>query len=790
MRVYFTIAFRHLWNNKLFSMINIVGLALGLACCYIILLHVRFETGYDRIQINKDRIVRVLHDNYSYTPIVMATVLPEYFPEIEKVVRVGKFDWTKFYVIQDNRFMEERNLVFADSTFFQVFSFPIRVGDPLKVLQAPDRIMLSESMAKKYYGTDNPVGKVLLLRVMNATYNFTIEGVFNDFPEQSHFHANFITSMEFFRKIEGGEMFTSWGANSVHTYLLMKEPEMMQRILARMPGFIDRYVNKDFRKDLHYDLQQLSRIHLYSGETTADIEPQGSITRVILFSSIAMLVLVIAVVNFILLSLALSYQRIKEFGIRKIVGARQWELVSLVSAEFLIVFLLAVQLSLMLVELSIPWLQSRMNFKVNRGAFDNAGILLLFLGIVFILGYLASLYITFSVSRNRPIDALKSAIPVQRRWIPSRGILVIFQFSIMICLLVCLMIIQKQLWLVRNKNLGYRKEQLLTVNIPYNSGNKYQLIKEELLKIPGIQKVSGAAYIPPGNQWWISSMTDPVSGKKMDLEEINGDYDLVETLGIEMVQGRTFSRDFGGDSTAILINETGLRMMGIRNPLESILIRQEQDPVRSKKAIIGVFRDFHIRSLYEKIQPMVIFLSPGTVQQMAVRLAPGDSRATLKQINKKWESVFPDDPIQYVFVDEALHNSYQKEDQAHALITLFTFLSLMIALLGLFGLSAFAVERRTKETGIRKVNGARAADIFYSLSRQFAGWILIAFLIALPVSWYAMHTWLQHFAYRTGISWWVFVLALLLSMLVAGITISWRTYLAAIRNPVDALRYE
>jgi len=313
---------------------------------------------------------------------------------------------------------------------------------------------------------------------------------------------------------------------------------------------------------------------------------------------------------------------------------------------------------------------------------------------------------------------------------------------------------------------------------------------EEMKKMPGVTSISGANYIPPGRQWWITTMTDPISGKKLEMEQIMVDYDLVETLGIEMVDGRTFSREYGSDSMAVLINQTGLKMIESKNPLESYLFIGDNDNILTRRAIIGVFEDFHIRSLYEKIQPMLLFLVPGSVQQMAIRLSGSDTRSTLRDIEKLWASVFPNEPIQYVFVDEELRLSYLKEDQAQALITLFAFLSLVIALLGLFGLSAFALERRTKETGIRKVNGARPVDILFVLTRQFAGWILIAFIIAVPASWYAMYRWLQHFAYRTEISWWIFLLAFVISMLVAGITICWRTYLAAVRNPVEALRYE
>ena len=792
MSVNFKIAFRHLWNNKLFSFINIIGLSLGLASCLIILIHIRFELGFDRFHAKRDRIVRVTHDNFgdSYSPMIMATALPEYFPEIEKTVRIGKSDWARFYMIKDKSAVEEKNLVYADSTFFRIFTFPLMSGDIRTVLRSPDRIMLSESMARKYFGSADPTGMPISLRISNITYPFSIEGIFKDFPEQSHFQANFLASMEFFKKIRGERSQTSWGLNSVHTYILMKKAGMQQAIEKRMQGFINTYVPNDFAKDLQYSIQPLTRIHLYSKHIMLDIEPQGSISRVIIFASVAMLVLIIAVVNFVLLSLAISHKRIKEFGIRKIVGARQKELVSMVSAEFIIVFLLAMQIAFMLAELSIPWLNSSINLNVQQGVFGNLGMLAVFAVITGLLGFLASIYITGNVSRIRPIDTIKGSLPVSNARIPSRGVLVIFQFSIMISLLSCLMIMQKQLVLVRNTDLGFRKDQLISVDIPDKSFDKYLVMKEALKKIPGIENVSGAAYMPPSGQYWICKFKDPQTAAEFQFEEINGDYDLIETLGVKLIQGRTFSRDYGADTISILINESGLKLLGITEPIGASLIRLENDPARSNFVIIGVISDFHARSLYDKIQPMAIFLTPGMVRQLAIRIAPANTNSTLKEIEKSWKSIFPDDPIQYTFVDEALRLNYIKEDQSFFLISLFAFLSFVIALMGLFGLSAFAAEKRTKEIGVRKVNGAMAADILYLLCRQFGKWITLAFLIALPLAWYGMQRWLQHFAYRTGLSWWVFALAVCISMLVAFITIGLQTYRAATRNPVEALRYE
>lgn len=795
------LAFRFLWKNKLYSIINIAGLSLGLACCFIILLHVRFEIGFDKFHEKKDRIAIVMHGDWSFTPYVMADLMPDFFPEIEKVVRFANLDWNKFYVVKGNSFMEEHNALYADSTFFDIFTFPLIKGDPSGILRSPDKIMLSESMIRKYFGNSDVIGEPITLRILNENHTFTIDGVFKDFPEQSNFHANFIMSMKFGRKILGESMFTSWGANSMQTYILLNAPGQIKTVSDRLPAFISENFPKDFPKDqADYSLKMLSKIHLFSSVPEGHLEPQGSITRVIIFSSIAIMVLTIAVINFILLSLALSYQRIKEFGIRKIVGASGQNLVSLVRTEFLIVFVLAAQISLMLVELAIPWFKSHLGIMVYKGIFSNISLLVGFLTVVFILGILSSYYIISNITRIAPVESLKNKLPVRGTLIPTRSILFICQFTIMVGLLICLFIMQKQLRLIRSKDLGYRKEELITFNIPQTFNNlsqdaqesaSYQPFVDELKKIPGVKNVSGANYIPPTNQWWLSGYKKPGSDETFALEDIKGDFGLVETLDIEMIAGRTFSPEFGSDSMAILINETAMKNMGFtsaEDAIDSYVLTDNNNPVRFQ--IIGVFRDFHVRSLYEDIKPMSIMYNTQILQQLAVRLESGDNRRTIDNLKKIWGTFYPDDPIEITFVDEALHLFYSRDDQAHSLISMFSFISLIIALMGLFGLSTNAVERRIKETGIRKVNGAVPSDILILLSKQFLTWILIAFCMAVPASWYAMKQWLQHFAYRTEMSWWVFLAALLISVTVAFITIIWQTYRTARMNPAEALRYE
>ena len=786
----FRISLRHLWKNKLFSIINILGLSLGLVSCTIILLHVKFELSYDQFHLKKERIARVVTNNFPFTPYLLASALYDYCPEIEKISRIAKLEEGKFFVKQNEKFIAERDLVYADSCFLSVFSFPVMYCDPDKMLRSNDKLMISEQSAHKYFGRENPVGNMITLRIYNTNYDFTVEGVFMDFPKQSHFHANFLLSMEFFAEHRVQSTLTNWGNWSVLTYILMKKSDMNKRINDKIPGLIVKYVPEDLAKDMKFRLQPLSKIHLYSKDLEMDIEPQGSIIRVIIFASIAILVLVIALVNFVLLSMALSFQRIREFGIRKVLGAQRKKLVSLVTAEFLIVFMLALLIALALYEFGKPLVENYMNLSLFRGFMANLGIICSFLVLVVLLGYLASVYIAIYVSGFRPVDAIKNTIPVNTLRIPSRGILVVFQFSIMICLMSCLICMKKQLSLLYNKDLGFRKEQLVVIDIPGNSYASYSRLKDELSQLHSITNVSGAAYISPSNEMWLFDVKNPVSGESFQFEEINADYDFIETMGIEMLQGRSFSHDFGKDSSAVLINETGLKKLGIKDPLDSYLIGPYYYPSRSRMMIIGVFRDFHPRSLYEKIYPMAIFLSPSMTRKMAVKLAPESLDKIIELIQGKWTSVFPDDPMQFSFVDEGMRLKYIKEDQMYVMIRMFTFLSLIIALMGLFGLSVFVIERRTKEIGLRKAHGSKNIDIIYLLSRQFSLWIGVAFVIATPVAWYTMHRWLLHFAYKTELSWWIFVLSGIISMGVALMTIFWQSFKAASRSPVESLRYE
>jgi putative ABC transport system permease protein len=786
----FRTSLRHLWKNKLFSIINILGLSLGLVICTVILLHVKFELSYDQFHLKKDRIARIITNNFPFTPYILASALYDYCPEIEKLSRIAKFDEGKFFVRQNEKFTEERDLVYADSCFFSVFSFPVMYCDPDKMLRSTDRLMISEQSADKYFGKENPVGNLISLRIDNTNYDFTVEGVFKDFPEQSHFHANFLLSMEFFAEHRNESSLTNWGNWSILTYILMKKSDMHKRINEKMPGLIVKYVPEDLAKDMKFRLQPLSKIHLYSKDLEMDIEPQGSIIRVIIFASIAVLVLVIALVNFVLLSMALSFQRIREFGIRKVLGAQRKQLVSLVTAEFLIIFSLALLIAFTLFEIVKPLVETHMNLNLFSGFMVNLGTICSFLVLVVLLGYLASIYIAIYVSGFRPIDAIKNTIPINNLKIPSRGVLVVFQFSIMICLMSCLISMKKQLYLLHNKDLGFRKEQLVVIDIPENSYASYLRLKDELSKLHSVTNISGAAYIPPSNEWWIFDLKNPISGESFQFEEINADYDFIETMEIEMLLGRSFSHDFGKDSIAILINETGLKKLGIKDPLDSYLIGPDYYPSRSRMIIIGVFRDFHTRSLYEKIFPMAIFLSPSMTRKMAVRLAPEALDKSIGLIHEKWISVFPDDPMQFSFVDEGMRLKYFKEDQTYAMIRMFAFLSFIIALMGLFGLSIFVIERRTKEIGLRKVHGSKNIDIIYLLSKQFSLWIGVAFVIAAPVAWYAMHRWLLNFAYKTELSWWIFASSGIISICIALMTIFWQSLKVALRNPVESLRYE
>jgi len=786
----FKISLRHLWKNRLYAIINTIGLSLALTCCSIIILHVRFELSYDRLHVNRDRIARVLTNNFPFTPFIMASALHNHFPEIEKISQVARFDEGRFFVKEGDKLVADRNLVYADSCFFDIFSFPVLSGNADHILQSPDRIMISSRFALKYFNNENPTGQVVSLRIDNKSYDFTVEGVFQDFPENSHLHANILLSMEFFAQQRNPMSLTNWGNSSVITYILMRQPGITNEINDRMPGLISKYVPSDLATGLKYRLQPLRDIHLYSKDLDMDAEPQGSINRVIIFASIAILVLVIAMVNFIVLSMALSFERVREFGIRKVIGAHRKELISLVTAEFIIIFILSFQISLMAIELFAPVFERNMNLKISHRFVTNFITIAGFLIFVVLLGYCASVFIAGRVSKFRPIDAIKNTVPVNRLKLPSRGVLVVFQFTVMICLLSCLIGMLMQMKLLHGKELGFRPKQLVAINVPGNSHDRYLQLKEELTKLHFVSNVSGAAYVPPNNEFWLFDLSNPLNGEAFQFEEINADFDFVETMGIEMVQGRSFKKEFATDSAAILINETALRTLGINDPAETWLKGPDYYPSRSKMNIIGVFRDYHARALYEKIHPMVIFLSPSMAYQMIIRLSSGSPDNCMDIIHDRWKSMFPEDPMQFNFVDEGLRMKYLQEHELFTTISVFTMLSVVISLLGLFGLTVFVIKRRTREIGLRKVYGSSNSGIIYLLSKQFSMWIVAAMVIAIPLAWSIMPRWLQHFAYKTTLSWWIFAISAFISLAIAMLTVSRQTFAASSRNPVESLHYE
>lgn len=779
-----------MWKNRLYTAINILGLSLALACCSIIILHIRFEFSFDNFHKNRNRIARILNNNFPITPYVLSSVLREYFPEIEEITKLSKFNDGGFYVKSGDRLIPEKDLVYADSSFFDVFSFPVVSGNTEQVLQSPDRIMVSSSFASKYFKEESCTGQSVSLRVNDKTYDFTIEGVFSDLPSNSHIHANVLLSLEFMAQQRNPASLINWGNSFVFTYVLTAQPDMTEQINSRMPGLIERYVPPAVAEGLKYRLQLLKHIHLYSKDLTMDIEPQGSITRVIIFASIAVLVLLIAMVNFMLISLALSIERIHEFGMRKVIGAQRKELISLVTIDFIIIFILSLQISLMVIELFLPAAERYMNLKIAHGLLPNFITIAVFLIVVSLLGYLSGIIIANRVSRFKPVDAIRNNIRVNRLKLPSRGALVVFQFTVMIILLSCLIGMQKQISMLHGKELGFEPDGLVSVKIPGNVENGYARIKEELSRIPFISNVSGAAYLPPSSEFWLFDLTNTVSGEKYQFEEINADYDFTETMGIEILQGRSFSKDHLTDSTAMIINESALRKLGVDDVTDFWLKGPDYYPERARLNIIGVFRDFHARSLYDQIQPMAIMLSPSMVFQMVIRIsanAPGNS---MEIIRERWSSVFPEDPMEYTFVEEGLQMNYRQEHRLFATISLFTLLSVVISLLGLFGLSIFVIRRRTMEIGLRKVYGSSDSGIIYLLTKQFTLWIFFAMLIAVPLAWYIMNRWMEHFAYKTTITWWIFALASAISLAVAMLTISRQTFIASSGNPVELLHYE
>jgi len=808
-RNYIKIAFRNLWKNKGYSAINIFGLAIGLATCLLITLFVVDELSYDKFNKKADRIYRVntyIHLNGSdfkqrVTPAPMADALMKDYPQIERAVRIDVGG--NMLVKKGTETLTEPHTFFADPNLFDVFTLPMIAGNPKTALNQQNTMVISASIAKKYFNSIDVLGKTL--KVDNTT-DYKITGVIKDTPAQSHLHFNFIKSMS---SNEGGRS-PMWLSNNFTTFVLLRAGTSQSTLDRYLKETAKKYAEPQVQTIFHgsfSDLEKkgdylkyaaipLTRIHLYS-DLTNEAEPSGNIQYVHIFIVIAVFILLIACVNFVNLSTARSAGRSKEVGVRKVLGSNRSNLVLQFLTESVLTSLIAFGVALLIAILFLPYFNQLSGKPTSSGLLPNWQMLPSLLIITILIGIFAGLYPAFFLSAFEPVQVLKGKLATGFKGSWLRNSLVVFQFSTAIILIIGTLVIRNQLSYIRNKNLGYNRDQVLVLKNAYSLGNYVQTFKNEVLQIPGVVAGSQASALPAssGNEWNQNAFSKDATMSTNQLVTISDwsvDADYISTLGIKMAQGRNFSAKMPTDSNAFLINEAAARLLGYTKSLQEKLYESNRGNGASARSIIGVVKDFNTGSLRNKTVPIVFRLSKYG-DRFAFRIKSKNIPQVLAQIESKYHGVVKEmagQPFLYSFMDEDFNQLYQSEQRTGKLFICFAFFAILIACLGLFGLITYAAEQRTKEIGIRKVLGATIANVTALLSKDFIKLVFISIVIATPIAWFAMNKWLQSFAYRTNISWWVFVLAAAIALIIALITVSFQAVKAALANPVKSLKVE
>jgi putative ABC transport system permease protein len=804
---YLKIAFRNLWNNKVYSLINLSGLALGITCCMLILLLIRHELSYDLHHPEAGQIYRVTTElgkeeeifKSATTPPPVAWNLKKDFPEIAQVTRVmGLMGISKsVFTYQDKRFFEEKGF-YVDSTFFQVFHYDFLIGNPQNALNEPNTIVISESIAQKLFNKQDALGKVIKINNNFGEISYKITGVLKNKQANSHIQANFLMAFSSKGGIsEYAYTNNEWvGNNFLYTYLKLKPQTSAKDLEAKLPKFLASYsgeaLRKDGRKKVHY-LQALTDIHLYSNLEN-EISANSSIVYVYILSAISFLILLIACINFMNLSTARSGKRAKEVGLRKVLGAYKIQLVQQFIGESLLITALAFGLALALLEISLPFFGRLINQKLAFSIFENSYNLLYLLGLALFTGFLAGIYPAFYLSAFQPIKVLKGKLGNRFSASFLRKGLVVFQFSISITLIVGTILILQQLNFIQQKDLGFVKSQKLIIPLRTpEAQNQYKVLKNEWEKNAQVLALSGASTYP--GTAVLNDQSYYLEGKTAQdayvLKMNYTDYDFLKSVDFQLIRGRFFDRKFSADSSKVVVNETTLKRLGIA--LDAAIGKKIKS-VRNlgDLEIIGIVKDFHQSSLHQAIDSYIFVLNQNVdfFPYIVLNFKADNPNILLQNLQKAWNKSIPSVPFEYSFLENDLAHQYEADQRVFWTIQCFTTIAIFIACLGLFGLASFTTEQRTKEVGIRKVLGASVGQLITLLSQDFLKLILISFLIAIPLAWYVMNQWLQNFAYRIEISWWVFALAGSSALLIALFTVSYQALKAATMNPVEVLKNE
>ena len=791
------IAVRHLLRHKAYAFINIAGLSVGMACCALMLLYIREELSYDRFHRQAEQIYRVIMthrdqrgtDTFPGTPAPLAPALQQEYPEVLQVVRVQAPYGRTLVSHEDRKFYEDK-ICYADSTLFEVFDFPLLRGDPKTALRHMQSVVMSPVAAQKYFGAENPLGKIVSLE--RGDHDFQVTGVLQEIPQASHLRPDFIIPFDNIGEFALG----NWRQSSFLSYLLLKDKAAASALETSLPLFVKKhYAEPEPDAETTLGLQPLTDIHLHS-DFDQGAGKLGALTYLYLFAVLATFIIAIACVNFMNLATARSQNRAREVGVRKVVGSRRAPLMAQFMSEAILLSLLALLGAVVLMEFSLPAFNALAQKNLQLDFASDWRLAAGFILLALVVGVLTGSYPAFFLSRFQPAEVLKGGSRASLAGARLRQLLVVGQFVLSIALISGTLIINKQVEFIRDKRLGFDQEQVVVVPLSGQSAQtKWPRLKTELLRYPQIQSVAASSSVAADQAWWKTRVRRSQNEPEKMVYTYQIDHDFFKTLGVALASGRLLTPEFPGDSAqAFVVNEAAVKEFGYKSAEAALgqpLVWLGHGPENAKRGVVvGVVKDFHFRPLYEEIPPAVFHLMPGGMNFLILRMRPHATSEALAALKVEWQAFAPDRPLEFYFVNEKIEAQYGAETRLLKVFSIFSTFAIFISCLGLFGLVSFTTVQRTKEIGIRKVLGASVSSIVFMLSNSFTKLVAVAFLVATPVAWWAMNKWLQNFAYHAEPGWPIFAVAGGTALLVAWLTVSTQAIKAALANPVKALRYE
>lgn len=785
---YLKIATRNLIKHKGFSFINVFGLAVGMTVCLLMLMYVVSETSFENFHKKKDKIYRVSVEwgmKFAGSLPAVAPALRESVPEVETAARL-QYDYEPVIINSQNERIREEELCFADQEIFDILTFEIVKGDRPNLLSEPNNIVLTEQTAEQYFGKEDPIGETI-------NYNdnlLKVSGVIKNFPANSHLSFRFLVSYSTLESL--GRVverpWNQWGDDL--TYFLLKENASVSSVHQKLDEILAQNAPAWIVKKLSFVIDNISDIH-WNTELRGDVGEKGNIIYIYVFLSASIFILLIACFNFINLSISKYIERMKEIGVRKVIGAKRGQLVFQYLIESLLLAIVSIGVAFLLFQILHLEFYTFLDTEIIFSSTNILFLTFIIIGMVILVGLMAGSYPALYLSKFKPVDIVKNGFSKSRGRMTIRKALVVFQFSISIILILVTILIHQQIDYMKNTDLGFDKSDVLLVNFPIkmeNGEHTYNLIRDEILKNPAVINISGAYTLPGINSQFTKSIqvVGTSDEEKQTMQCLPADYGYIKSLGLSILEGRDFSKEYSTDANeAIILNQSAVKALNLNNPIGTRV-----NIPAGEATVVGVVKDFHVKSLHNKITPMFIQLQPDSFIWMAIKIQPDNSENTVVSLKDTWAGILPNRDFNFRYLEDVYNRYYRTEEKTNQLLSIFTSLAIFVSCLGLLGLVYFMTTNRIKEIGIRKVLGASVTNITTMLSKQFAVWVFVANIIAWPAAYYLINLWLQNFAYKVDIGISAFLFAGGFTLIIALITVGFQTIKAALANPIKSIRYE